>query len=104
SGVFEYSDVIEIEVGTPTKFSLEQNYPNPFNPITTLPYSIKEKAVVTLKVFDILGKEVSTLVNEEKEAGYYNLKFNALSLSSGIYFYSLNAGDFVSTKKMILLK
>ncbi len=104
SGVFEYSDVIEIEVGTPTKFSLEQNYPNPFNPITTLSYSIKEKTLVTLKVFDILGNEVSTLVNEEMESGYYNLKFNASSLSSGIYFYSLKAGDFVSTKKMILLK
>lgn len=104
NSTFEYSDVIQIEIGTPIRFSLEQNFPNPFNPITTVSYSIKEKGMVTLKVFDILGNEVSTLVNEEEEAGNYNLKFNASSLSSGIYFYTLKAGEFISTKKMILLK
>jgi len=104
NGAFEYSDVIEIEVGTPSQYSLEQNYPNPFNPITTISYSIKEKGLVTLKVFDILGKEVATLTNEEQIAGSYKLDFNASALASGIYFYSLKAGDFVSTRKMILLK
>jgi len=104
NGAFEYSDIIEIEVSTPAKYSLEQNYPNPFNPATTISYSIKEKGLVTLKVFDILGKEVAVLVNEEQIAGSYNLKFDASSFASGIYFYTLKAGQFISTKKMILLK
>ncbi|HSW55741.1 MAG TPA: T9SS type A sorting domain-containing protein, partial [Ignavibacteriaceae bacterium] len=113
NGAFEYSDVIEIEVGIPSQYSLEQNYPNPFNPATTISYSIKENGLVTLKVFDILGKEVTTLVNEEQTAGTYKVEFgshsglpsgNVRNLASGIYFYSLKAGDFVSIKKMILLK
>lgn len=109
NGTFEYSDIIEIEISTPGYYALEQNYPNPFNPNTIISYSIKEKGLVTLKVFDILGKEVSTLVNEEQIAGSYKIKFESHSgevrnLASGIYFYSLKAGDFVSTKKMILLK
>jgi len=93
---------------------LEQNYPNPFNPSTTISYSIKEKGLVTLRVFDILGNEVKTLVNEEKDAGNYTIIFsakggsasggNAASFASGIYFYSLQSGEFLSTKKMILLK
>jgi len=104
NGASAYSDVIEIEVSTPNQYSLEQNYPNPFNPATTISYSIKEKGLVTLKVFDILGKEVTTLVNEEQTAGIYKFKFHAKSFASGIYFYTLKAADFVSTKKMILLK
>jgi outer membrane protein assembly factor BamB len=104
NGAFEYSDIIEIEVSAPSKYSLEQNYPNPFNPATTISYSIKEKGLVTLKVFDILGKEVATLIDEEQNAGSYKLEFDASSLASGIYFYHLNSGKFVSTKKMILLK
>jgi hypothetical protein len=116
SGTFEYSEVIEIEVSAPVNYSLEQNYPNPFNPSTTISYSLKEKGLVTLKVFDLLGNEVATLVNEEQTAGTYKIKFESHSgevrnlpagrqgLASGIYFYSLKAGDFVSTKKMILLK
>ncbi len=105
SGQFEYSDIVEIEVGTsPNQYSLEQNYPNPFNPTTTISYSIKEKGLVTLRIFDVLGNEVKTLVNEEQEAGVYRLEFNASFFASGIYFYTLNAGEFVSTKKMILLK
>ena len=109
NGAFEYSDVVEIEVNTPNKYSLEQNYPNPFNPVTTISYSIKEKGLVTLKVFDILGKEVATLVNEDQIAGTYKITFEIHSvevrnLASGIYFYTLKAADFVSTKKMILLK
>ena len=104
NGNFEYSDIIEVNVNTPTEYSLEQNYPNPFNPATTISYSIKEKGFVNLKVYDVLGNEVKTLVNEEQEAGKYQFEFNAISFASGIYFYSLQAGDFVSTKKMILLK
>jgi hypothetical protein len=103
-GSFEYSDVVEIEVGTPNQYSLEQNYPNPFNPTTTISYSIKEKGLVTLKVFDILGNELKTLVNEEKEVGSYKIEFSAASFASGIYFYTIQAGEFSSTRKMILLK
>jgi hypothetical protein len=104
NGQFEYSDIIEIEVTSPNEYSLEQNYPNPFNPKTTISYSIKEKGLVTLKVFDILGNEVNILVNGEQEAGIYKVEFEATKFTSGIYFYSLKAGNFVSTKKMILLK
>ncbi len=104
NGQYEYSDVIEIEVGTPNEYALQQNYPNPFNPTTTISYSIKEKGLVTLKVFDILGKEIVTLVSEEQNAGLYSLEFKALNFASGIYFYTLNSGEFISTKKMILVK
>jgi hypothetical protein len=88
------------------KFLLEQNYPNPFNPSTSIQYAISSAQFVTLKVYDLLGREVATLVNEEKTAGSYNVEFRMqnLELSSGIYFYKLQAGDFVETKKMILLK
>ena len=88
----------------PTDFSLEQNYPNPFNPVTQIEYSLVKDGLVTLKIFDVLGKEVATLVNEEKQAGTYTVQFNAGNRSSGIYFYQLNTKDFVGTKKMILLK
>ena len=88
----------------PASFSLAQNYPNPFNPVTTIKYSIAQNNPVTLKVFDILGREVVTLVNEEKPAGNYEVEFNASGFASGIYFYSIKAGGFVETKKMILIK
>jgi hypothetical protein len=82
---------------------LQQNYPNPFNPSTSIQYAISSTQFVTLKVYDLLGREVATLVNEEKPAGSYNVEFRMqnLELSSGIYFYKLQAGDFVETKKMI---
>ena len=86
------------------KFELNQNYPNPFNPITTIKYSIRERGFVSLKIYNVLGKEIKTLVNEEKPSGNYEINFNAENLSSGIYFYKLQAGSFVKTKKMILLK
>ena len=89
---------------SPKKFKLNQNYPNPFNPITTIQYSIPQRSVVSLKVYDILGNEVATLVNEAKNVGIYTVSFNASQLASGIYFYKLQAGSFVETKKMILLK
>lgn len=85
-------------------FSLEQNYPNPFNPSTSIKYRLSGISKVSLKVYDVLGKEVATLVNEEKPAGSYEVNFNAAGLSSGIYFYKLQAGTLVETKKMILMK
>ncbi|MBC8044195.1 MAG: T9SS type A sorting domain-containing protein, partial [Rhizobacter sp.] len=83
---------------------LSQNYPNPFNPATTIRYQLASAGQVSLKVFDMLGKEVATLVNERKAAGNYAVPFNANKLSSGIYFYRLQAGGKVETKKMTLLR
>ena len=88
----------------PNNYSLAQNYPNPFNPTTTIKYSLQFSGRMTLKVYDILGKEVATLVNEEKPAGSYSVVFDAGKLASGIYFFRIQAGNFVATRKMILLK
>jgi len=88
----------------PSSFSLSQNYPNLFNPTTTINYELSATADVTLTVYDVLGEEVATLVDEEKPAGMYSVAFNAANLPSGTYFYQLRAGNFVETKKMILLK
>jgi hypothetical protein len=88
----------------PLTFSLEQNYPNPFNPVTTIKYSIPEISKVSLILFNLLGEEIVTLVNEEKVAGNYEIEFNASMLPSDIYFYRLQAGDFIQTKKMVLMK
>ncbi len=87
-----------------TKFELSQNYPNPFNPTTTIKFSIPNEKFVSLKVYDMLGREVSTLVNEVKFAGNYSVQFDAANLPSGIYFYTLHAGTYTATKKMILMK
>jgi hypothetical protein len=87
-----------------SNYTLEQNYPNPFNPVTTISYTIAAKDFVTIKVSDLLGKEVATLVNEEKAAGSYSVNFNGSKLSSGVYFYRMQAGSFVETKKLILVK
>ena len=89
---------------TPVSYQLSQNYPNPFNPSTTINFSIPKESRVTVKIFDILGQEVRTLVNEDKMPGNYRVNFNANNLSSGIYFYSINAGNFYHVKKMMLLK
>jgi hypothetical protein len=86
------------------EYKLEQCYPNPFNPSTKIKYSIPQSSSVVIKVFDILGKEIETLVNEEKPARSYEVEFNATNLPSGVYFYQLISGNFVETKKMILLK
>ena len=88
----------------PTTFSLSQNYPNPFNPSTTIKFSIPNGGLVTLAVYNILGEQIKTLINQEMPAGNHSVLFSANSLASGIYFYSLRAGSFVETKKMILLK
>ena len=107
NGSFEYSNIVEVsfvQQTTPTEFSLEQNFPNPFNPTTKINYTISSKQNVQLIVYNVLGNEVATLVNEEKPAGNYEIDFNASLLASGVYFYKLQAGSFVETKKMILLR
>jgi len=88
----------------PGKYSLEQNYPNPFNPTTVISYGLKVHGRVSLKLYDVLGKEVAELVEEEQEAGKHEVRFDASRLPSGVYFYQMRAGSFVSTRKMILLK
>lgn len=88
----------------PNEYNLMQNYPNPFNPTTTINYSLQMSSVTTLKVYDVLGREVKTLVNERQTAGLHSVTFNAEDLPSGVYFYRLTAGSFVDTKKLLLLK
>jgi hypothetical protein len=88
----------------PNNFSLDQNYPNPFNPATVISYSLPKAGIVKITVSDVMGREVSTLINDFIAAGNYSIEFNAASLSSGIYFYTLSAGDFKETKKMVLVK
>ena len=99
----------EDDLGTPKEFSLSQNYPNPFNPSTKIKYTIPSVGIslmkfIQLKVFDVLGNEVATLVNEERPAGSYEVALNAEGLTSGVYFFKLQVGSFVETKKMILLR
>ncbi len=91
-------------VGVPSKFDLSQNYPNPFNPSTSINYELPAANFVSLKIYDMTGREVMQLVNETKEAGYYSVNFNASGLSSGMYFYRIQAGDFAGVKKMMLVK
>jgi len=104
NGVFEYSDVVNVTNLAPADYVLEQNYPNPFNPSTTIKFGIPEKSNVVLTVYNSLGAEVATLVNEVREAGSYTIDFNADNFSSGIYYYKIASGNFIETKKMILLK
>ncbi|MFO7524848.1 MAG: T9SS type A sorting domain-containing protein, partial [Ignavibacteriaceae bacterium] len=103
-GTFQYSPTVEVEIGIPEQFALFQNYPNPFNPSTIIKFTIPSSSFVNLTVYDILGKEVSRLVNEVMPAGNYEIKFDASKLSSGIHYYKLSAGDYSMTKKMILLR
>ena len=103
SGEGHPSDVEEQEV-LPEEFSLSQNYPNPFNPNTSIQYALGSRQFVTLKVYDVLGNQVATIVNEDKPQGNYDVNFYASKLSSGVYYYQLRAGNFVETKKMILLR
>ena len=84
-------------------YHIEQNYPNPFNPTTKINYKIPKTSFVTIKFYDVLGKEITTLVNEEKHAGNYQVDFDGRNLTSGVYFYKFQAGSFVETKKMVLL-
>jgi hypothetical protein len=95
---------VDAEIITPLNFSLEQNYPNPFNPNTKISFKLAERSYIELKIFDVLGNEVATLVNEQKPTGYYEVNWDASSMGSGVYFYRLYAGSFVQTRKMILMK
>ena len=104
NGSFAYSDIVEIEWRAFNSYLLEQNYPNPFNPSTTIGFGIQNKSNVEITILNSIGEEVATLLNEEKEPGYYQVEFNAVNLPSGVYFYQLKSGSFVETKKMILLK
>jgi alpha-tubulin suppressor-like RCC1 family protein len=104
-GKYTYSHVIEIDVkNIPTKYELAQNYPNPFNPSTNIKFAIPQKEFVTLKIYDILGNEVTTLINAELDAGNHTKIWDAKNLSSGVYFCTLQAGSFTETKKMILVR
>ena len=102
-GGFTYSDEIEVEV-VPKEYNLYQNYPNPFNPETTIRFSLVEPQKVSIKLYNVVGQEVTDIVNKDYELGYHEINFDAKYLSSGVYFYRLQAGDFVATKKMLLLK
>ena len=108
-GSYEFSQEVEVRVSAPKEFSLEQNYPNPFNPATTIKYTIPsfrdgEKIPVTLKVYDMLGKEIKVLVNTAQSPGEYIIRFDGKNFASGIYLYSLRYGDYSAVRKMILLK
>ncbi|MDO8549689.1 MAG: T9SS type A sorting domain-containing protein, partial [Ignavibacteria bacterium] len=113
-GSFKYSDIVEIEVGIPEKFALYQNYPNPFNPTTKIEFAVGSQQLVIIKVYDMLGNEIATLVNDVKEPGIYEIEFSAkgvsayggdvYNLSSGTYFYQLKAGNYIETKKLLLIK
>lgn len=102
-GTFSYSNVVEVS-SIPLNYNLSQNYPNPFNPTSTIGFGIMEKGNVRMSILNILGEEIRVLLNEEKEAGYHSIDFNASDLPSGIYFYRIQAGNFIDTKKMLLLK
>ena len=95
---------IQNETETPTEFKLSQNYPNPFNPSTNIDYSIPKSGFVSLKIYDMLAKEVAKIVNENKDAGNYTVTFNASKLSSGIYYYRIQSGNFTDIKSMVLIK
>jgi hypothetical protein len=102
-GAFKYSKTVEV-VSVILKYDLAQNYPNPFNPSTLITYSIPKSSNVMVKVYNVLGKLITTLVNENQEAGIYKVNFDARGLSNGIYFYKIQAGNYSAIKKMLLLK
>jgi hypothetical protein len=107
-GVEKYGNGVAVGVedveAAPQEFSLQQNYPNPFNPITNISFSIPSRGFVSLKVFDVIGREVSTLVAEELSAGNYSRQWNAETAASGVYFYRLNASGYVQTRRLVVLK
>ncbi|MCP5064343.1 MAG: T9SS type A sorting domain-containing protein [Ignavibacteriae bacterium] len=112
----DYSNTVEVEARLekqnivenlelkPKEYALNSNYPNPFNPTTNISYQLPKSSNVTLKVYDMLGKEVAELVNENKSAGVYNVSFNASNLPSGLYFYKIQADEFTEVRKMLLMK
>ncbi len=109
SGVWKrpLSEIVSVKIISselPIEFGLKQNYPNPFNPSTIIGFSVPTGSFISLKVYDLLGKEVSTLVSKFLTPGMYEVNFDAGNLASGVYFYQLNAGEFVQTKKLLLQK
>jgi len=104
NGIKFHLGTLNVEVVKLSEYELYQNYPNPFNPSTLIKYNLPESGLVTIKVFDVVGSEIKTLVNEEKPAGIYEVKFDASEVPSGIYFYKLQAGSYTETKKMLLMK
>ena len=103
NGVFSYSNIVEVDFLL-ENYSLSQNYPNPFNPSTIISFTLTRSTLVTLKIYNILGNEITTLVNKVIPGGNHQIEFNATGLPSGVYFYTITAGDFVETKKMALMK
>jgi hypothetical protein len=103
-GSFEYSEVVEVDYRGFNSYLLEQNYPNPFNPTTTIGFGLQNKSNVKIIILNAIGEEVAVVLNEEREPGFHQVEFNAVSLPSGVYFYQLKAGSFFETKKMLLLK
>jgi len=97
-------DDVKVKVSIPDVYSLSQNYPNPFNPTTKINYALPKTGLVTMKIYDVTGREIQTLVNDLKQAGSYSVDFNGSSLSSGVYFYKIQSGDFISVKRMVLIK
>jgi hypothetical protein len=100
----QLTDIREEGRGIPSRFELLQNYPNPFNPTTTIKYDLPSASRVELRLYDLLGREVTTLVNEVQTAGYHSVRFDASGLASGVYFYRMKAGEFTQTKRMLLLR
>ena len=98
------TSVERVSTDLPTNFSLSQNYPNPFNPVTTIQFSLPSKSFASLKIFDVLGKEVTILISEKLPAGEYSRQWNGAGLPSGVYFYRLQAGSITETKKLVLLR
>ena len=98
-GSFEYLNVVAVDLGTPKEFVLEQNYPNPFNPKTVINYQVPVEGLISIKVYDVLGNEIKTLVDEQKSPGIYSVELDASQLTSGIYFYKLTSDDFSSPEK-----
>lgn len=104
NGAFEYSNEVEVIISRPLNYSLKQNYPNPFNPSTKIKVEIAQSGYVSLKVYDMLGNGIRTMIDEELQSGTYELNFEAKNMSSGIYYYELRANEFIEVKKMILLR
>ena len=105
NGNYEYFELNgEVEIGVPRKYDVSQNYPNPFNPVTKINFDLPENGLVNIRLYDILGREVAVIVNEVRNAGYHTVQFDGSKLSSGIYFYKMNAGKFSGVKKMSLIK
>lgn len=103
-GAYEYSSEVDVLINSPAEFSLAQNFPNPFNPSTKIKYSIPEAGIVTIKIYDLLGREIDVLVDEYKDAGIYEQEYHAGDLANGFYFYNLTSGNYTEVRKMLLIK